>query len=722
MKVSSRVSHLLLTISLLFPFLVHASVTGERIIKADSEPGSWLSHGRDYSEGRMTPLTQIRKDNLSSLGLAWYFDTNTTRGLEASPLVIDGVIYTTGSWSTVFALDAKTGELLWQYDPMVPRTWGANACCDVVNRGVAAWDDKIYLGTIDGRLVALNMADGSVEWEVMTIDTSRPYTITGAPRVVNGKVIIGNGGADLGVRGYISGYDASSGDMLWRFHTVPGNPSEEHESEAMRMAAATWTGSVYWQVGGGGTAWDSMAYDPDANLLYFGVGNGSPWNRHIRSPGGGDNLFLSSIVAINPDTGEYVWHYQTTPADTWDYTATQHIILTDLTIDGEVRKVLMQAPKNGFFYVIDRITGELISAENYVPVTWASHIDMETGRPVETENADHLAETKTTSPAPFGGHNWHPMAYNPDTGLVYIPAMLNRAPYSTPETFEYKGGKNWHMAQDNDSDEAAMIASLPPGMMSAIAKRIAKGKLIAWDPVKQEEVWSVMHDNMYNGGVLTTASGLVFQGTGDGRFVAYDGKTGEALWESPTVTGIIAPPISYAIDDEQYIALMAGWGGAGPLAIKMPGSASAGNGRLLVYKLGGTETLPPAPARPPMPAPPARSGNDDTIAMGASLYQQHCMFCHGAALNSNNVIKDLRYMSEGSHQAFQQIVRGGILSGIGMVSFADELSESQADAIHDYIIHASHMKWEEDNAAPWWREIRDSIYEVLADIIIAVSF
>ena len=397
---------LALSILLALPGTAVAAIDAERINRADSEPGNWMTHGRTYDEARMSPLADIHTGNVTELGLAWYFDTGTRRGLEASPLVFDGMIYTTGSWSRVYALDARTGTLRWSYDPEVPRAWGVNACCDVVNRGVAAWGNHIYVGTLDGRLVALDKDSGEVAWETLTIDRTRPYTITGAPRVVNGKVIIGNGGAEYGVRGYLSGYDADTGELAWRFYTVPGNPAAPYESDAMRMAAATWTGDVYWQVGGGGTAWDSMAYDPELNLLYFGVGNGSPWNRHIRSPEGGDNLFLSSIVAINPDTGEYAWHYQTTPGDTWDYTATQHIILADLELDGETRSVLMQAPKNGFFYVIDRTNGELISAEKYTVATWASHVDLATGRPVETENADHLTEARVTGPAPMGGHNW----------------------------------------------------------------------------------------------------------------------------------------------------------------------------------------------------------------------------------------------------------------------------------------------------------------------------
>ena len=328
-----------------------SKVNTQTIVEAN--PGNWLSTGRTYDEQRHSPLDQINDQNIEDLGLAWAWETNTKRGLEATPIVVDGTMFTSGTWSVVWAHDARTGKLLWEFDPEVPRAWGRYACCDVVNRGVAAWEGKIYVGTIDGRLIALNAGDGSVAWSVRTTPTDRPYTITGAPRVVDGKVIIGNGGAEYGVRGFITAYDANKGDQLWRFYTVPGNPDDGFESKAMEEAATTWRGGKWWEVGGGGTVWDSMAYDPDLNLLYIGVGNGAPWNRYIRSPGGGDNLFLSSIVAINPDNGEKVWHYQTTPGDTWDYTAVQHMILADIEIQGEARKVIMQAPKNGFFYVLD---------------------------------------------------------------------------------------------------------------------------------------------------------------------------------------------------------------------------------------------------------------------------------------------------------------------------------------------------------------------------------
>ena len=353
-----------------------AAVNAQRLQQADKEPGNWMSHGRTYSEQRFSPLSQINDQTVSSLGLAWSFDMDTQRGIEATSIVVDGVMYTTGAWSIVYALDARTGKLLWTFDPKVPKEKAKHTCCDVVNRGVAVWKGQLFFGALDGRLFALNARTGKVKWEVATFDPDLPYTITGAPRVVKDKVLIGNGGAEFGVRGFLGAYNVKDGSLAWRFYTVPGDPALGFESDAMKMAAQTWNGEWWKLGGGGGTVWDSMAYDPELDLLYFGVGNGTPWNQEIRSPGGGDNLFLSSIVAVRPDTGEYVWHYQTTPGESWDYTATQSIILASIKLDGTERKVLMQAPKNGFYYVLDRATGELLSAENYIDITWATHVDM----------------------------------------------------------------------------------------------------------------------------------------------------------------------------------------------------------------------------------------------------------------------------------------------------------------------------------------------------------
>jgi len=707
----------ILSLNALLAMPLQGAVDGARITGANSEAGAWLSHGRNYSEDRESPLTGITPDNVKELGLAWYFDTHTTRGLEASPLIIDGVMYSTTSWSEVFAHNAASGELLWHYDPAVPRAWGINACCDVVNRGVAAWGDNIYVGTIDGRLIALHKDSGAVQWDVLTIDPDKPYTITGAPRAIKGKIIIGNGGAEYGVRGYVGAYDAQTGARVWRFYTVPGNPAEPYESDTMRMAATTWTGDQFWKNGGGGTVWDSMAFDPALNLLYIGVGNGSPWNRWVRSPGGGDNLFLSSVVALNPDTGAYVWHYQTTPADSWDFTATQHMILGELQIEGEQRSVIMQAPKNGFFYVLDRATGELISAEPYTAISWASHVDLATGRPVETELADHSQQQQITSPWALGSHNWQPMAFNKATGLVFIPAMEASMPFSTAKDYVHKKGGHFNLGQQGAGLKGGDIPPIPDAMLDAVIKKLMRGKLIAWDPVAQRQRWQVEHTTVWNGGVLTTQSGLVFQGTGDQRLVAYSAATGEVLWQTDTGTGIVAPPVSFEIDGEQYIAVMAGWGGAvglsGPNIIQ-----SNGTSRLLVYKLGGSASHPIESKRFVMKqAPPTSLGSAKAIDRGENLYMGNCARCHGPNIGLGGVIPDLRYMNADTHRLFDDIVRGGIYSGLGMVSFADVVDERDTQDIHHYLIDAANERWQQQHASGWWHDLLNWIYAVIGNVV-----
>ena len=678
---------------------------------------TWPVHGLTDAETRHSNLDQINRANVKNLGLAWIFETGSKRGLEATPIVVDQTIYFTGTWSKVFANNAKTGEPIWEYDPQVPRYEGANACCDVVNRGVAIKGDSLFFGTIDGRLISLNRFDGSLNWEALTVDPNKPYTITGAPRIVKNKVVIGNGGAEYGVRGYISAYELNNGKLAWRFFTVPGDPSKPYENQIMRMAAKTWTGDIYWKTGGGGTVWDSMAYDPDLNLLYFGVGNGSPWNRHIRSPGGGDNLFLSSIVAVNPDNGEYVWHYQTTPGDTWDYTATQHMILADIIFANKPRKVLMQAPKNGFFYVLDRETGELLSAKNYVPVTWASRIDLETGRPIETENADHFAEEQFTAPAAFGGHNWHPMAFNPVEQLVYIPAIEAIQSYSTASNYEHLEGPHWNVGQQPAENNLLSPSAVPPALFMAVFKKIMRGHLIAWDPVREAERWRVSHKTMWNGGILSTQGGLIFQGTGDARLVAYRSDNGEQLWEAPTDAGIIAPPITYQIDQEQYVAVLAGWGGAAGL-ILTDNENSLGKGRLLVFKLGGRESLPESVPDTYFPRPPARRGNSDSISRGSALYEQHCQRCHGATFGPKNIIKDLRYMDQATHALFDQIVLGGILTDIGMISFSEVLDQQSSHDIQNYLIDVSNDLWsEQQDRSEWFESLKLFTFELIADIV-----
>ena len=672
-----------------------ANLDGARISAADSEPGNWLAHGRTYDEQRFSPLNRINAGNVKQLGLAWFMETDTTRGLSASPIVVNGVMFTTGSWSVVYAVDARNGEEIWRYDPQVPREWGVYACCDVVNRGAAVWKGKVYFGTIDGRLIALDAATGSKVWEVQTTPKDRPYTITGAPRIVKDKVIIGNGGAEYGVRGYITAYDTATGKELWRFYTVPGDPSKPVEGEHLQQAMSTWRGGKWWEVGGGGTVWDSMSYDPELNLLYIGTGNGAPWNRYIRSPGGGDNLYLSSIVAINPDDGKMKWYYQTTPGDAWDFTAVQHMILADIKIKGVERKVLMQAPKNGFFYVLDRTNGQFISAEAYVPVTWASHVDPETGRPVELPAAHYANEAKLVKPAPYGGHNWHPMSFSRTTGLVYIPVLDIPFMYGQDNAFKYNP-KTWNTGLD--------FANTIPSADAQTAKdalKEVKGYLAAWDPVQQREVWRVQHSGSWNGGLLSTAGNLVFQGRADGKMAAYAADTGQPLWESTTYTGVIAPPITYEVDGEQYVAVMAGWGGAFALASgvpRQPGNVSS-TGRILAYKLGGKATLPAPPPAAAIDPPPALTADAATVRRGEVLFHQNCSVCHGAGAVSSGSLPDLRHLKEETHAAWDAIVLKGAFAGKGMVSFAHVLSPQDSTAIHQYVISRAHAERAEANAS-----------------------
>ncbi|MDJ0907327.1 MAG: PQQ-dependent dehydrogenase, methanol/ethanol family [Woeseiaceae bacterium] len=670
------------------PVASGAAVSHEDIVAA--APDDWLTHGRDYAEQRYSPLDAINADNVAELGLAWYFDVPTERGMEATPIVVDGRMYVTGSWSIVYALDAATGDELWRHDPEVPKSWAQYACCDAVNRGVAAWGDSIFVGTLDGYLVSLDMATGTVNWKVDTIDRKPPYTITGAPRVIDGKVIIGNGGADLGVRGYVSAYDADSGELAWRFHTVPGNPDDGFENDALALAADTWTGT-WWQHGGGGTVWDSMAYDPALDLLYIGVGNGSPWNQRLRSPGGGDNLFLSSIVALRPATGEYVWHYQTTPGDTWDFTATQHIVLADLEIGGEARKVLMQAPKNGFFYVLDRADGSLISAEPYVAVTWASGIDTATGRPVEAPGARYESGMFLNMPSGLGGHNWHPMSFSPETGLVYLPSQDLPAPYLEDAGFEFAEGF-WNTGIDFRTLETPA----DPAMAAEVAKMV-RGQLVAWDPVEQREVWRYQHLGPWNGGTLATAGGLVFQGSLVGEFAAYDAGSGERLWVTNAQTGVAAAPATYAVDGEQYVAVAAGWGTIFAL-LGGEGLASLGlqnKSRILAFKRGGTAALPELPpAEPrPVPQPPERTASAETIERGKLLYYQRCAACHGVDVASGGITPDLRYTSAEIHDAWDAIVLGGALRGQGMPAFDSIFDAEDSDAVQAFVIEAAHRAY-----------------------------
>jgi quinohemoprotein ethanol dehydrogenase len=677
-----------------------AAVTTARLTAADAEPGQWMSHGRTYGEERFSPLDQITTENVGKLGLAWFANLEAPRGQEATPLVVDGVLYVSTAWSRVRAYDARTGKPLWAYDPEVPGEWAVNACCDVVNRGVAVWQGKVFVGSFDGRLIALDAATGRELWDVNTIDRTKPYTITGAPRVVKGKVLIGNGGAEFGVRGYLSGYDAETGALAWRFFTVPGNPADGFESPALEMAAKTWSGQ-WWRLGGGGTVWDSMAYDPELDLLYVGVGNGSPWNHLIRSEGKGDNLFLASIVALDPDDGSYVWHYQTSPGETWDHTATQHIIVADLRVNGAARRVVMQAPKNGFFYVLDAKTGELISAKNFTDISWATHVDMETGRPVETADARFYRTGKPflSLQNPNGAHTWHPMSFSRDTGLVYIPVHKGNYTFTHDATFTPSP-----LTTNLGIRRAGALAD-PGARAAATQATLASvgGRLIAWDPVMQREVWRVEREGAANGGVLSTAGGLVFQGTGTGEFMALDARAGTQRWSAQTQTGVIAAPISYTVDGVQYVAITVGTGGSwamSGLQTNAKGNSLPNISRLLVYALGGAANLPPAEPRPARTlAPPPATASPAIVARGEAEYRTYCGRCHGPEGATNfGILPDLRYSAAlHSSEAWAAVVLKGLMKANGMASFAPVLDGSEAEAIRAYVIAQAHAAQQASN-------------------------
>jgi quinohemoprotein ethanol dehydrogenase len=637
----------------------------------------WAAWGRTHDEQRYSPLDQIDRGNVPRLGLAWSYEFDDVWNVSSQPLAVDGVIYTAVGYSVVHAIDARTGMLLWKHDPKVDSrkmrmAWGS--------RGLAYWNGKVYVGVQDGRLIALDARSGKPVWEVLTTEPGDNRYITGAPRIFGGKVIIGHGGADFGhVRGYVTTYDAETGAQLWRWWTIPGNPADGFENAAMEKAAQTWTGE-WWKFGGGGTVWNAITYDPELNRVYLGTGNGSPWNHKLRSPDGGDNLYLCSVVALDASTGEYVWHYQTNPGESWDYNSAMDMVLIGAEIDGQPRKLLLHAPKNGFFYVIDRDSGKLVSAEKIGKVTWAERINLDTGRPVEVRGARYENGEALVWPGSGGVHNWHPMAYSPDTGLVYVPTRELAGYYND----EGRDPKTWQMTTED-------VMGLK-GFFDDIPKNAGTSALLAWNPLTQREAWKVPTPGATNGGVIVTRGGLVFQGRADGRFNAHDAASGEVLWSREMGVGTQAPPLTYSVDGVQYVAILAGWGGAPSLM----GSLAAQHGwvgrryprRLLSFALDGDARL----AESPPPLTKVEPIDDPAFAVDAALaergklgYTRNCSICHGVGAVAGGYAPDLRASPVPlDAAAFKAIVHGGALETRGMPRF-DELSDKELDAIRHYL-------------------------------------
>ena len=657
---------------------VTGAIDSAAIIANAATSKDWPSYGLDYAETRFSKLNQITADNVKNIGLMWTYNLESIRGVEATPLVVDGIMYVTAPWSIVHAVDARSGKKIWSFDPQVSRDKGYRGCCDVVNRGVALYKGKVFVGAYDGRLIALDAASGRKVWEKDTIiDSKMSYTITGAPRVFNGRVVIGNGGAEYGVRGYVTAYDAETGDQAWRWFVVPGDPSKPFEDESMAAAAKTWDpAGKYWINGGGGSAWDSITFDPELNMVYIGTGNGSPWNRNLRSPAGGDNLYLGSIVALNADTGKYIWHYQETPGDNWDYTSTQPMILADLTIDGAARKVVLHAPKNGFFFVIDRTNGTFISAKNFVDVNWASGYGAD-GRPIENPQARSPDKSFDSIPGPYGAHNWHPMSFNPQTGLVYLPAQgipLNLTGEKTlvqnaPAPMKFGATTGWNVG--------FTLNAVPP-------TNLPFGRLLAWDPVKQKEAWRVEHIAPWNGGTLTTAGNLVFQGSADGRFVAYNASTGEKLWETPVGTGVVAAPATYIVDGVQYVSVAVGWGGV--FGMSQRATEREGPGTVYTFAIGGKAPLPAFTKYQTSNLLSGVKYDPKDVPEGTAIYVSSCATCHGVpGVDRGGNVRNLGYVPTETIANLNHFVFKGPFMDKGMPDFTGKLTEADVVKIQAFI-------------------------------------
>ncbi len=660
------------------------NVTDSRVINSPSdEPGSWLTYGQNFKEQRFSELTQINTDTIARLGLAWTTQIGDyNMRMQGTPLVVDGVMYVSNGWSVIYALDATTGQEIWKYDPEVDRSYIRLACCGPAhNRGVAVYEGKVFVGTFDGRLIAVNAETGEEVWDV---DTWIPeglgrFNITGAPRAAAGKVYIGQGSGESGHRrGYVTAYDADTGEVSWRFFLVPGDPSQPFEHPEMELAAQTW-GGEWWKYGGGGTAWNSLVYDEEFNSLYIGVGNGAPWPREIRSPGGGDDLFLSTIVSVNVETGRMNWYYQTTPGDNWDYSSAMDMALGEIEFGGEMRKVVLQAPKNGFFYVIDREDGELLRALPYTEgIDWATHVDMETGRPVENPDVVYESEPQWIMPANSGAHNWEPQSWDNELGLMYFYYHDIANFYSLDEGFVETGEyeireRGLSLGWGEGEYRRRLIEEAGPRPES-------QAYIGAFDPITGSYKWRHELESDYNGGVVATRGGLLFHPEGTGEFSARDTDDGEILWRySAPGTFRSTSVMTYQVGGDQYVATMMN----GNRAIDLGGT-------VLAFKLDGNLDLPiPDIVQATVPELPDGDFGVDQISEGDDIYHAQCASCHGGIGIPNEVAivaPDLRLMTLSTHDEMSDIVIGGSKADRGMPEFRDAITSDQLESIRAFVV------------------------------------
>jgi quinohemoprotein ethanol dehydrogenase len=636
---------------------------------------NWAAYGRTSGENHYSPLAQITDANIGGLGLVWFYDLPPVTSVHTTPLEINGVLYFAVGYSVLHAVDAKSGKLLWRYDPDVPSVAGDKLRAGWGSRGIAFWNGKVYVGTQDGRLIAVDATTGKLVWSVSTTEPHDGRYITGAPRVFNGKVIIGHSGGDFEpTRGYVTAYDAATGRQLWRFYTIPGDPTKGFEDQAQAMAAKTWRGE-WWKIGGGAAVWNAITYDPDFNRIYIGTGNGEPWNDKIRGEGL-DNLFVSSIVALDADSGQYVWHYQVNPGDSWDYDAAMDLELATLPLDGKERRVLLSAPKDGFFYVIDRETGKLLSAEKFAKVNWAERIDLMTGRPVENAAAREKRGDFVMYPGPGGAHSSEAMSFNPLTQLVYIPAVEAGWVFDDQGVNREAWKPGTRMQVSSGMSDAPPRTPIPP----------ATSSLLAWDPIKQTPAWSVPTPGMFNGGTATTAGNLVFHGQVDGKFNAYSANSGRLVWSFDAQTGIIASPITYMVEGRQFVTIIAGYGGQGSLVGGQFGWDFATQPRrVLTFALQGAAKLPGTTQRTPLVIDETSVDDERKADRGAREYAAHCLFCHGVGVIGGGGAPDLRASRVVlNRDAFSEILRKGTLQIKGMPRF-DELSPASIEALQQYI-------------------------------------